>query len=152
MPNFDINWPTFDINDIVWPSFSVFYIQSWNMDIFEISDPEMNFNINWPTFSSPKPKVQGELLVSKGDTPASGVCRHASTNHLLLWNCWADLPHILSVASLWQLHLNLLMSFQLAPLRGHRAKNRKTFIHFLLLRSPGQRSQGPWLKKSLSAQ
>jgi hypothetical protein len=29
--------------------------------------------------SSPAPKVQGELLVSKGDAPASVVRRHAST-------------------------------------------------------------------------
>jgi hypothetical protein len=30
-------------------------------------------------FSSPEPTAQGELLVSKGDTPASVVRRHAST-------------------------------------------------------------------------
>jgi hypothetical protein len=30
-------------------------------------------------FSSPEPKAQGELLVSKGYTPASVVRRHAST-------------------------------------------------------------------------
>jgi hypothetical protein len=30
-------------------------------------------------FSSPEPKVQGELLVSKKDAPASVVRRHAST-------------------------------------------------------------------------
>jgi hypothetical protein len=29
--------------------------------------------------SSPEPKAQGELLVSKGDAPASIVRRHAST-------------------------------------------------------------------------
>jgi hypothetical protein len=32
-------------------------------------------------------------------------------NRLLFWNCWADVPKIWSVASLWQSHLHLLMSF-----------------------------------------
>jgi hypothetical protein len=28
--NFDINWPTFDINDLVWPSFLYFYVQTFD--------------------------------------------------------------------------------------------------------------------------
>jgi hypothetical protein len=35
-------------------------------------------------FSSPEPKVQGELLVSKGDAPASVVMRQQSSSSLKL--------------------------------------------------------------------
>jgi hypothetical protein len=38
-------------------------------------------------FSSPEPKVQGKLLVSKGDTPASIVRRDAST---IIFFCETD--------------------------------------------------------------
>jgi hypothetical protein len=55
-------------------------------------------------FSSPEPKAQGEILVSKGDTPASVVRRHASTIVFHFENagqyCRADLPKFWSVASL----------------------------------------------------
>jgi hypothetical protein len=38
------------------------------------------YSLHWFFFLAlPEPKVQGELLVSKGDTPASGVMLHAST-------------------------------------------------------------------------
>jgi hypothetical protein len=38
-----------------------------------------HFDRIMPLFSSPEPKAQGELLVSKGDAPASVNRRHAST-------------------------------------------------------------------------
>jgi hypothetical protein len=44
----------------------------------------------------------------------SGILRRPAScvnNHLLLWNCWADLPQIWSVSSLWQSLFNLLMPF-----------------------------------------
>jgi hypothetical protein len=73
---------------------------------------------------------QCELFVSKGDGPASVVHRHAST---ILFFSETDLPQICSVASLWQSHINLPMSFQLAPFRGQHSYTYKKCIKHLLL-------------------
>jgi hypothetical protein len=62
----------------------------------------------------------------KGDAPASVVMRQQSSNiDLLLWNCWADLPQIWSVESLWQSHLICSCHFNWPLLGVNRAKNRK---------------------------
>jgi hypothetical protein len=68
-------------------------------------------------FSSTEPKVHGKGGYSS-----------------VLWNCWADLPQIWSVASLWQSHLNVLMPCHLAPFMGStELKIEKPFKHLLLL-------------------
>jgi hypothetical protein len=83
---------------------------------------------------------------------ATGKGTHYLTDswseHLCLSWCWAlkdichtffaegsgwpisikDLLQIWSVASLWQSHLELLMSFQLAPFRGQHSKNRQKLL------------------------
>jgi hypothetical protein len=123
--------------------FSYYFVRRLSQKVFEVST--WNFIGGWITlrksavhkndnstlhdclvialFSSPEPTAQGELLVSKGDAPASVIRRPSScvNNRLLLWNYWTDLLQIWKVASLWQSHLNLLMSFQFAPLRGQQS-------------------------------
>jgi hypothetical protein len=51
---------------------------------FAYSDKYYNYQLLNVFFSSPEPKVRGELLVSKGDTPASVVMRQQSSSSLKL--------------------------------------------------------------------
>jgi hypothetical protein len=79
--------------------------------------------------SSPEPKVQGELLVSKGDAPASVIMRQQSSSSLEF--SLGRFTSNLDCCILVTVTLKFAHAISIGPFLG--AKNKKTFKHLLPL-------------------